>query len=40
LIFENVKADLAIAIDVAVVDTGFEGDFGGFEGVIWWEMDV
>lgn len=40
LLFEDVEADLAVAVDVAMVNTSFEGDFGCFERVVIWEMDV
>ena len=40
LVFENVKTDSAVAVDVGMVDSGDEGDFRGFEGVISREVDV
>jgi hypothetical protein len=40
LVLENVETDSAVAVDVGMVDSGDEGDFRGFEGVISREVDV
>eukprot|EP00562_Extubocellulus_spinifer_P029669 CAMPEP_0178713152 /NCGR_PEP_ID=MMETSP0699-20121125/19261_1 /TAXON_ID=265572 /ORGANISM="Extubocellulus spinifer, Strain CCMP396" /LENGTH=185 /DNA_ID=CAMNT_0020361947 /DNA_START=864 /DNA_END=1418 /DNA_ORIENTATION=+ len=40
LVLEDVEADPAVGVDVAVVDAGGEVDLGGFEGVVGGEVDV
>ena len=40
VVFEDVKADDALTVDVAMVDAGPEGDLGRLEGVLGGEMDV
>ena len=40
LVLEDVEADAAVGVDVAVVDAGGEVDLGGFEGVVGGEVDV
>ena len=40
LVLENIQADGPVAVDVHVVDFRREGDLGGLEGVVGWEVYV
>jgi len=35
LVSQDIETDGSVGVDVWVVDLGGEGDFRGFEGVVW-----